>query len=460
MSIFTTSNEDNAFPRSNSAAPISATTAIAPIAANFPRRVVITGMGAICGLGKNLPTIWKNATLGKSGISLLEKIDTSTLPVKIGGEVKNFTIANELLEEKEHRRFDTFVHFALHSAHEALLDSGLLSAVNNGQGRGHLNDGNYLADRIGCILGVGMGGFPLVEQTCGSFFEGGYRKVSPFFIPSIIPNITSGMISIKYGLKGVNYSLSSACASSAHALLACANEIRLGNCDCMVAGGAEAVLSYMPISGFANMKALSRSNEQPSKVSRPFDLNRDGFVMGEGAAILVLEEMEAAKRRGARIYAEFLGGAASSDAYHITAPHPEGEGAALCMQKALENARISADTIDYINAHGTATHLGDIAETKAIKKVFTKRCNDIAISATKSMTGHLLGAAGAIESVFCVKALETGIIPPTINLEKPDPECDLFYVPNESISRPIHYALSNSFGFGGTNASLVFKREE
>ncbi|MBF0312246.1 MAG: beta-ketoacyl-ACP synthase II [Oligoflexia bacterium] len=420
------------------------------------RRVVITGMSAICGNGHTLDEVWKNCIDGKSGISSLTKIDISNFPIQFAGEVKNFKIAPELIEEKDHKRYDTFVHYALHSAHLALGDAKLLSE----------NSCNFLKDlyhptKVGCILGVGMGGFPMIEQNHSAFLSGGHRKVSPVFIPAVIPNMASGIVTIKYGLRGINYSVSSACASSAHAILTAANEIRFGNVDCMVTGGAEAVLTYLPIAGFVNMKALSKRNDAPQKASRPFDIDRDGFVIGEGAAILVLEEREQAIKRGAHIYAELVGAGATSDAYHITAPHPEGEGAILCMQQAITSAGISPDEIDYINAHGTSTPLGDIAETLAIKKVFGERAikQEIAVSATKSMIGHLLGAAGAIESVFCIKALETGIIPPTINLDKQDPECDLYYVPNEAIKRPIRYALNNSFGFGGTNACLIFKRE-
>ncbi|MBF0297172.1 MAG: beta-ketoacyl-ACP synthase II [Oligoflexia bacterium] len=410
------------------------------------RRVAVTGIGAICGLGHNVKDIWARAVEGRSGVSSLSNIETNDLPVKFGGEVKNFTISPDLIPEKEQKKFDKFVHYAVHSCEEAIKDAQIIES------------NFFMLDRVGVIIGVGMGGFPIIEQTSTAYLNGGSRKVSPFFIPSVIPNMTSGYISIKYGLKGANYSISSACASSGHAIMAAAHEIMLGNHDVMITGGAEAVLTYLPISGFANMKAISKRNEEPEKASRPFDLDRDGFVMGEGAGIIVLEDMEKAILRGANIYAELVGMAATSDAHHITAPHPEGEGAINCMSLALYNADLQAKKIDYINAHGTATPLGDIAETNAIKKVFENHAHKLSISATKSMTGHLLGAAGALESIFCLMSIKDGIIPPTINLDKEDPKCDLNYVPNKAIKKDITYALNNSFGFGGTNSCLIFKK--
>lgn len=412
------------------------------------QRVAITGMGAICGLGNSLPQIWENAVAGKSGVSLVETLNTTDLPIKIAGEVKNFSLAPEILDPKEAAKYDRFIHLALHATNEALNDAGL----SKGQTI-------YSQERMGSILGVGMGGFPFIESTHATFMEKGTRRVSPFFIPSIIPNMAPGLITIQFGLKGVNYSISSACASAGHAIGAAAQEIMLGHQDVVVTGGAESVLSNLTFSGFANMKAMTKSyNENPTAASRPYDTARDGFVIGEGSGILILENYDKAVARGAKIYAELVGYGSSSDAHHITAPHPEGEGAIQCMRQALSTAGVNGEVVDYINAHGTSTPLGDIAETKAIKGLFGKHAYDLVVSSTKSMTGHLLGAAGGIETIFCALALHHGIIPPTINLENQDPECDLNYVPNKAIKRDIKYALNNSFGFGGTNASTLLKK--
>ncbi len=412
------------------------------------QRVAITGMGAICGLGNSLPQIWENAVAGKSGVSLVETLNTTDLPIKIAGEVKNFTLSESILDAKEAAKYDRFIHLALHATNEALNDAGL----NKGQSI-------YSQERMGSILGVGMGGFPFIESTHATFMEKGTRRVSPFFIPSIIPNMAPGLVTIQFGLKGVNYSISSACASAGHAIGAAVQEIMLGNQDVVVTGGAESVLSNLTFSGFANMKAMTKSyNENPTAASRPYDIARDGFVIGEGSGILILENYDKAVARGAKIYAEVVGYGSSSDAHHITAPHPEGEGAIQCMRQALSTAGVSGDVVDYINAHGTSTPLGDIAETKAIKGLFGKHAYDLVVSSTKSMTGHLLGAAGGIETIFCALALHHGIVPPTINLENQDPECDLNYVPNKSIKRELKYALNNSFGFGGTNASTLLKK--
>ncbi len=412
------------------------------------QRVAITGMGAICGLGNSLPQIWENAVAGKSGVSLVETLNTTDLPIKIAGEVKNFTLSESILDAKEAAKYDRFIHLALHATNEALNDAGL----NKGQSI-------YSQERMGSILGVGMGGFPFIESTHATFMEKGTRRVSPFFIPSIIPNMAPGLVTIQFGLKGVNYSISSACASAGHAIGAAVQEIMLGNQDVVVTGGAESVLSNLTFSGFANMKAMTKSyNDNPTAASRPYDIARDGFVIGEGSGILILENYDKAVARGAKIYAEVVGYGSSSDAHHITAPHPEGEGAIQCMRQALSTAGVSGDVVDYINAHGTSTPLGDIAETKAIKGLFGKHAYDLVVSSTKSMTGHLLGAAGGIETIFCALALHHGIVPPTINLENQDPECDLNYVPNKSIKRELKYALNNSFGFGGTNASTLLKK--
>jgi 3-oxoacyl-[acyl-carrier-protein] synthase II len=408
-------------------------------------RVAVTGLGAICGLGHNLEEIWKNAIAGKSGISTLENQITENWPVNFGGEIKNFKLSPELMDPKDQDRFDLFNQYALHCTDEALKQSGLLEA-------------KYSAEKIGIIFGTGLGGFPHLEQNHKIFLEKGARRVSPFFIPSVIPNMPEGLISIKWGFKGINFALASACASSAHAIGVAATEIMLGRQDAMITGGTEGVITGFTIAGFSSMKALSKRNDEPHKASRPYDTGRDGFVMGEGAGILVLENYEKAKARGAKILAEIVGFGASSDAHHFTAPHPEGLGAMACMNQALEMAGISKEQIHYINAHGTSTPLGDVAETEAIKKVFGKHAYDLRVSSTKSMTGHLLGAAGGLESIFCIKALETGILPPTINLENQDPACDLNYVPNISQVTNPEFALNNSFGFGGTNSSTIFKK--
>lgn len=409
------------------------------------KRVAITGMGAICGLGHNLDTVWKSLISGESGISQITSFDVSELPVKIAGQVRDFKISDKLISEKDQSKYDRFIHLALHSADEAMKNAMAETLP-------------YDAEKIGCILGVGMGGFPLIEATDKIYLEKGHRRVSPFFIPSIIPNMAPGLVSIYFGLKGVNYNIASACASASHAISAAAYEIMTGNHDMMVTGGAESVLCALPISGFTSMKALSKRNEEPTKASRPFDINRDGFVMGEGAGTLILEDFEKAQKRGATIYAEVVGHGSSSDAYHITAPHPDGEGASQCMNNALRSAGIDASAIGYINAHGTSTPLGDIGETKAIKKTFGDHAHKLVVSSTKSMTGHLLGAAGGVESIFCALALHHQIIPPTTNLDNVDPLCDLDYCANIARKINFEYALNNSFGFGGTNASIILKR--
>lgn len=410
-------------------------------------RVAVTGMGILCGLGQDLNTVWNNIVEGKSGISKLETINTDPLPIKFGGEVKNFSLSEEILPAKEAARYDRFLLFTLKAAHEALQMAKLEDLKKN-----------YSADRIGSIVGVGMGGFPEIERTHEIFMTKGSRRVSPFFIPAIIPNMAPGLITLQYGFHGVNYHVSSACASAAHAITQACYEIESGRHDVIVSGGVESVLSNLTISGFANMKALSKREDDPTKASRPFDRDRDGFVIGEGGGIIVLENLEKARARGATIYAEIVGHGASSDAYHITAPHPEGLGAQLCMKRTIESAGIKPEQVGYINAHGTSTPLGDIGETKAIKASFGEHAKKLKVSSTKSMIGHLLGAAGGVESIFCIQALHTGIIPPTINLDNPDPECDLDYVPNQAQKIQVEYALNNSFGFGGTNASLIFKR--
>lgn len=410
------------------------------------QRVAITGMGMINGLGHNLEEVWANALEGKSGVSSIDSFNTENLGTKFAGVVKNFSIAEHILEAKEAPRYDRFIHFALHSAHEAMAHAGLL------------NSSHYDPTRMGCILGVGIGGLPEIEKTMITMMEKGPKRVSPFFIPAIIPNMTTGLVSINHNLQGLNYSISSACASAAHALSAASYEIMMGRQDVVVSGGAEAVVSTLGLSGFINMKALSRRNDEPHKASRPFEIGRDGFVMGEGAGVLILENYDKARARGAKIYAEIIGHGATSDAHHITAPHPEGDGAFRCMSMAVQDAGIDPKLIGYVNAHGTSTPLGDLGETRAIKRTFGDHAKNLYVSSTKSMTGHLLGAAGGIETIFCAMALHTGMIPPTINLENQDPECDLNYVPNKPIAANIQYALNNSFGFGGTNSSVVLKK--
>jgi len=413
------------------------------------RRVAITGMGITCGLGLNLKEVWANILEGKPGVSHIEQLNTEKLAVKIAGEVKNFKLSPDILPEREHARYDRFIQFGLHCTDEALRCAGL--SKDDWQG--------YQAERVGCILGVGMGGFPIIEGQHNIFLERGPRRVSPFFIPAIIPNMASGLVTIQQGIKGINYTVASACASAAHAIGTATDEILMGRHDVMVTGGTESVLSEMTITGFSNMKALSRRNDDPARASRPFDTGRDGFIMGEGAGVLVLEDYDRAVARGATIYAEVVGHGSSSDAYHITTPHPEGEGASRCMKASLSMAGITPEKVGYVNAHGTSTQLGDIGETGAIKKTFGDHAYNLHVSSTKSMTGHLLGAAGGIESIFCAMALHTGNLPPTINLDNQDPACDLNYIPNKSISKKVDYALNNSFGFGGTNCSLILKRE-
>jgi 3-oxoacyl-[acyl-carrier-protein] synthase II len=409
-------------------------------------RVAITGLGIICGNGNNLQDVWKSISAGKSGISTVENYDIEDLSVHIAGEVKNFTLSADILPEREQPRYDKFIHYALSAGHEAFADSGLLT------------DSPYEKENIGAILGVGMGGFPEILTTHNVYLAKGPRRVSPFFIPAVIPNMASGLLSIQLGLKGLNYTISSACASATHALTAASYEIMFGRQDVMISGGAESVIANCPMQGFISMKALSKRNDEPEKASRPFDSDRDGFVMGEGAGCLVLENYDKAVARGAKIYGEVVGHGATSDAHHITAPHPEGEGAFRCMDMTLQTAGVDPSLVGYVNAHGTSTPLGDIGETKAIRKSFGAHSDNLLVSSTKSMTGHLLGAAGGVESVYCAMALHTGIIPPTINLDNQDPQCDLNYVPNNAVEKQVEYALSNSFGFGGTNSSVLFKR--
>jgi 3-oxoacyl-[acyl-carrier-protein] synthase II len=414
------------------------------------RRVVITGLGAITPLGQTVKETWENLVKGKSGVGYIDRFDTSNLPVKIAAQIRNFDPLKRLSQKEAGvpiKKLDLFSIYALWAAEEAIEDSALLK-------------GPFDPDRVGAIIASGIGGVETLEREIIVGYTKGYDRISPYLIPMMIPDMASGLIAIKYRFKGPNYCTVSACASSAHAIGDAFRLIRYGDADVMVVGGSEAPIIPTAVAGFSSMKALSTRNEEPEKASRPFDRDRDGFVMGEGAAVLVLEEYEHAMRRGAKIYAELVGYGATADAYHITAPCADGEGAVKCMLRALEDAKLSPDEVDYINAHGTSTKLNDAAETLAIKKVFGERAYKIPVSSTKSMIGHLLGAAGAIEAVATIMTIHTGIIHPTINYENPDPECDLDYVPNEARKKEVNVAISNSFGFGGHNVCLVFKKFE
>ena len=408
------------------------------------RRVVVTGLGAVTPVGIGVGPTWEAVLAGKSGVGPITKFDPSQFATTFAAEVKGFQ-PEDFVDRKEIKRMDAFIHYAMASAHFAMADSGL-----------RIDDGN--AARVGVFMGSGLGGLSTLERYHQAYLEEGVRKISPFFIPMLISNLAPGHIAIKYGAKGPNITTTTACAASSHAIGEGALAIRRGVCDAVIAGGAEATITPMGLGGFCAMKALSTRNDDPARASRPFDKERDGFVMGEGAAIIVLEELESARKRGAQIYAELCGYGASGDAYHVTAPSPNGEGAARCMQAALDDAGVSAADVDYIHAHGTSTPYNDQFETMAIKTVFGEHARKMMVSSTKSMTGHLLGAAGAVESVFSVLALRDGVIPPTINYTTPDPECDLDYVPNAARRQQIRYALSNSFGFGGTNSCLLFGR--
>ena len=412
--------------------------------------MVITGLGAITPLGQTVKETWENLVKGKSGVGYIDRFDTSNLPVKIAAQIRNFDPLKRLSQKEAGvpiKKLDLFSIYALWAAEEAIEDSALLK-------------GPFDPDRVGVIIASGIGGVETLEREIIVGYTKGYDRISPYLIPMMIPDMASGLIAIKYRFKGPNYCTVSACASSAHAIGDAFRLIRYGDADVMVVGGSEAPIIPTAVAGFSSMKALSTRNDEPEKASRPFDRDRDGFVMGEGAAVLVLEEYEHAMRRGAKIYAELVGYGATADAYHITAPCVDGEGAVKCMLRALEDAKLSPDEVDYINAHGTSTKLNDAVETLAIKKVFGERAYKIPVSSTKSMIGHLLGAAGAIEAVATIMTIHTGIIHPTINYENPDPECDLDYVPNEARKKEVNVAISNSFGFGGHNVCLVFKKFE
>ena len=408
------------------------------------KRVVVTGLGVITALGSRVDRFWSNILNGVSGIDLVTVLDTSNLEVKIGAEVKDFD-PTEYMERKEAKRTDRFVHFAVAASKMALADSGLEINASN-------------AENIGVLIGSGIGGMKTFEDQARICHEKGPKRVSPFFIPMMIPDMGSGFVSIITGAKGPNHSVVTACASGAHSIGDSLRIIQNGEAVAMITGGSEAAITQLSYAGFTSAGALSTNNDDPKGSSRPFDLNRDGFVMGEGSGILILEELEHAKQRGAKIYAEVVGFGGSGDAYHMTSPDPEGDGAARAMRRAIADTGITPDQVSYINAHGTSTAANDKLETKAIKRVFGEAAYRIPVSSTKSMTGHLLGAAGGVEAIISALALRDEIIPPTINYQTPDPECDLDYVPNQARRGQLEYVLSNSLGFGGHNACLAFRK--
>ncbi|GAB4295230.1 MAG: beta-ketoacyl-ACP synthase II [Desulfuromonadia bacterium] len=409
------------------------------------RRVVITGVGAVSPLGTGNDRNWDALVNGRSGIGPITRFDASSFPVRIAGEVKDFS-PEEFIDRKEIKKMDLFIQYAMAATHFAMEDSGLVIDESN-------------AERVGVLVGAGLGGLPSIERYHEAYLEGGYRKISPFFIPMLIINLAPGNISIKYGAKGPNISSVSACATGTHSIGDAYHIIKRGDADAMIAGGTESTVTPLGIGGFSVMKALSDShNDDPERASRPFEKNRDGFILAEGAGIVILEEYESARRRGAHIYAEIVGYGLTGDAYHMTAPSEGGEGAARCMKMALANAGVNPEQVGYINAHGTSTPFNDLNETLAIKSVFGDHARKLMVSSTKSMTGHLLGAAGGIEAVYTAMAIDRGVIPPTINYDEPDPACDLDYVPNVAREVKVEYAMSNSLGFGGTNATLLFKR--
>lgn len=410
------------------------------------RRVVVTGLGLVIPNGIGVETAWRNICEGKSGIGLITRFDTNGFETKIAAEVKDFH-PEQYIEKKEIKKMDLFIQYALAATKEALEDAQLKITPEN-------------CERIGVIVGTGLGGLPNIEKYHQILMERGPSRVSPFFIPMVIANLASGHIAIQFGAKGPNTCVVTACATGAHCIGDAFRAIRYGDADAVIAGGTEANITPLCVSGFNAMKALSTRNDEPQKACRPFEKNRDGFVIGEGAGILILEELEFALRRKAKIYAELVGFGYTGDAYHITAPPPDGEGAARCMKMAIKDAGLKPEEIDYINAHGTSTPLNDVTETIAIKTVFGEHAKKIPISATKSMTGHLLGAAGSTEAIFTILSIRDGILPPTINYEEPDPECDLDYVPNQARKQSIRVGMSNAFGFGGTNATLIFKKFE
>ena len=407
------------------------------------RRVVVTGLGTVCPVGNSVKEAWTNILAGKSGITRITRFDASPFASQIAGEVKNFDVG-QVLSPKEARRVDVFIHYGIAAAVEAIHDARLEANPKD-------------AERIGLNIGSGIGGLPLIEETHRAMIEGGARKISPFFIPGAIINMISGNLSIMYGFKGPCLAMVTACTTANHCLGDSARLIEYGDADVMVAGGSEAALCSLGVGGFSAARALSTRNDDPATASRPWDKDRDGFVLGEGAGVLVLEELEHARARGARIYCELAGYGVSADAHHITAPCEDGEGAARGMLNAMRNAGINPDQVDYINAHGTSTPLGDVAETIAVKRCFGEHAKRLAVSSTKSATGHLLGAAGGVEAIFSVLAIRDQVAPPTINLFNQDPQSDLDHVPNTARPMKIKVAMSNSFGFGGTNGTLIFR---
>ncbi len=410
------------------------------------RRVVVTGLGIVSPVGSTIGTAWKNITEGKSGINKIspDLFDASEFSVRIAGNVTDFD-ASKYIKPKDQRKMDPFIHYGIGAGTDALHDSGLVVTEDNAEG-------------IGVIVGSGIGGISTIEKNFEAYMNGGPRKISPFFVPSSIVNMVAGNLSIMHGLKNHNMSPVSACATATHSIGDAARMIAYGDADVMLAGGAEMATTPLGIGGFAAARALSTRNDDPEAASRPWDAGRDGFVLGDGAGILVLEEYEYAKARGAEIYCELVGFGMSSDAYHMTSPSQNGEGAARCMRNALKDAGLNPEDVDYINAHGTSTPAGEVAETMALKLAMGDHAKRVAVSSTKSMTGHLLGAAGGIEAVFSVLAIRDQILPPTINMDDPDPACDLDYVPNTARDAKIEVAMSNSFGFGGTNGTLIFKK--
>jgi 3-oxoacyl-[acyl-carrier-protein] synthase II len=408
------------------------------------RRVVVTGLGIVSPVGNAVPEAWENVLAGKSGITRVTRFDPSRLSSQIAGEVKGFDIA-QYLSLKEARRMDTFIHYGMAAGLQAWRDAGVTLSGET-------------AERAGINFGSGIGGLPLIEQTHDELLKSGPRRISPFFIPGTIINMIAGNLSIMLGLKGPNLAMVTACTTSTHCIGEATKSIRYGEADVMIAGGAEATVTELAMGGFASARALSTRNDDPAGASRPWDKDRDGFVLGEGAGAVVLEEYEHARARGARIYCEISGYGVSADAYHMTAPAEDGDGAYRCMRNALKDAALAPDLVNYINAHGTSTPLGDVAETIAVKRLLGDHAKRVAVNSTKSMTGHLLGAAGGVEAIFAILATHHQVSPPTINLQNPDPQCDLDYVPNAAREMQVRVAMSNSFGFGGTNGSLVFAR--
>jgi len=408
------------------------------------RRVVITGVGMVTPLGTGTEKTWKGLLEGRSGIRRITQFDAAVFPCQIAGEVPDFEI-DQFIEIKEQKKMDRFIHLGFAAAIMAMEDSKLKITEDN-------------AERVGVLVGSGIGGLSTIERYHKVILEKGPKKISPFFIPMLIINLASGQIAIRFGVKGPNSAVATACASGTHSIGDAFRIIQRGEADAMIAGGTESVITPLGVGGFTAMRALSTRNNEPERASRPFDRDRDGFVMGEGAGMLILEEMEYALNRGARIYAEIIGYGMTGDAYHLTTPSPDGEGAARCMFAALKDSNIGPEEVDYINAHGTSTKYNDELETSAIKKIFGKHAYKLAISSTKSMTGHLLGASGGVEGAICALSIFNKVVPPTINLDNPDPECDLDYVPHKTRSLDMNIAMSNSFGFGGTNACIVFRK--